>query len=1318
MRPDNVECPGGTLRQQCITLTDMISSTSIYYKTNSTIHFLPGTHTPTLSGWIAIGPEVQNLSIVGETDYTPVILCNSSTIGFVLSGITPLQLTNLEIINCGFNTSQIPNEIIDPYIVKEARALNTYSTIAIFRAEVLQLRNLVIIGSKGFGLVLVEVSQDLRIANSTFADSNKDSLQDNNLIVEGGNVLLKLYFSGEVTITNSVFANGYCPPLSQYTSGGLTVWVGAGYNVPLYIHNCTFFGNIADNGAAINIPGFFDAPYTCQALLLTIHECNFYNNSARSNGGALFLGYKHFLHCYFLNIGDKMNWLTITGSDFRNNTAGKKGGGIYMDIYANVSKEIIESIKNDLVNLDEDYENSTYTISLDHLRLENNEALLGGALYIHVVMVSLIQVETYLHVIPTVVFTVSEMKLSSNLATLRGGGIYLSIYDNSVESTIAVCFVLHQCRFEHNQATSGLGLLVSQTRVKFPGNSVRIACRQTTFSNNYRSLQSRRLDFTDSSVIFLNKVGYFLLADSRIENHMAGGIYAYMSTLGIEGKVWIANNTATNGAGIHFDCHPDSTHTSSQLMFRSSNSTLYIKENKASEYGGGIAVKTGCNFPEVCFFSFEENLPITIQQPVLNMVNNTADIIGNSIYGGDLETCRVEAKFTITNQTLTPKIFWKLVHIEENNTLSAIASQAYKTCICTANFSTEHGCTFQYMVTTFPGQLFYIPVVGVGQYNYPAPSVIRATIIYNREAQLDKVRATQDAGLACRNLSYSIRTQKTNMIIRMQLAVDTLYSQNTYLPNLFIAQVLIFIQECPHGFVLHVNQRTCNCTDNLIFAGVTCSIENQTIHRTPSMWIGNVSGEVVVHNNCPFDYCKQNVLDINPYNQQEQCDFQRSGVMCGGCRQGLSLALGTSQCMKCSNIYLFLLIPFALSGVVLVVILLKCNLTVSTGTINGLIFYANIVHANHSIYFPQGSNNLFIKILSIFIAWLNLDLGIEVCFAEKLDAYGRTWLQFVFPVYIWLLVLLLTIVSRYSITVSRLSGTNTVSVLATLFLLSYAKLLRTTFNSFNTTTIIGSNNTYSSVWLLDGNHTFLSWPHWALFFAAILVLVFHLLPFTLLVILSPLLQANSSRRLLSWVPKFKPLLDSYQGPYKIKFRYWTGLMLFVRIVLFIFFALNVLGDPKANLLAIIVTTTAILAIWLKVSRVYKNKAPNALELIFLINLLLFSASSLHLISSSSTNVSSTSQEILVYFMVGSTLFIFICTIIFHCCSEIRKSILARKFLDKIKRKKTPGDHTSPINRVYSDQSDSDNENSSKQVTPPTVTYVDLQELMEEEDHLQ
>ena len=154
-----------------------------------------------------------------------------------------------------------------------------------------------------------------------------------------------------------------------------------------------------------------------------------------------------------------------------------------------------------------------------------------------------------------------------------------------------------------------------------------------------------------------------------------------------------------------------------------------------------------------------------------------------------------------------------------------------------------------------------------------------------------------------------------------------------------------------------------------------------------SLWNGNYSNEVVVHTNCPFDYCRPEDNEISLYKQDQQCAFNRSGVLCGACQSGLSLALGSSCCKPCSNIYILLLIIFAMAGFVLIIILLKCNLTISTGTLNGLIFYANIVMISHAIFFPVQTANAFTHFLSIFIAWLNLDRGIEVCFFKSMDAY-------------------------------------------------------------------------------------------------------------------------------------------------------------------------------------------------------------------------------------------------------------------------------------------------------------------------------------------
>jgi len=98
----------------------------------------------------------------------------------------------------------------------------------------------------------------------------------------------------------------------------------------------------------------------------------------------------------------------------------------------------------------------------------------------------------------------------------------------------------------------------------------------------------------------------------------------------------------------------------------------------------------------------------------------------------------------------------------------------------------------------------------------------------------------------------------------------------------------------------------------------------------------------------------------------------------------------------------------------------------------------------HTTFFPQDKvSKSVLAPLSVFIAWLNLDFGFEVCLYDSMDTYAKVWLQFVFPIYIWVMVLLMIVSSHYSTTAAKVISKNAVKVLATLFLLSFAKLLRT-----------------------------------------------------------------------------------------------------------------------------------------------------------------------------------------------------------------------------------------------------------------------------------
>lgn len=330
---------------------------------------------------------------------------------------------------------------------------------------------------------------------------------------------------------------------------------------------------------------------------------------------------------------------------------------------------------------------------------------------------------------------------------------------------------------------------------------------------------------------------------------------------------------------------------------------------------------------------------------------------------------------------------------------------------------------------------------------------------------------------------------------------------------------------------------------------------------------------LILYQPCPAEYCSTDTVAILSLdNPDVQCASNRSGVLCGECAANYSLLLGGSRCDICSNTYLVLILPFALAGVALVVFLSLLRLTVATGAINSIILYANIVQVNRNNFFPSSGVN----ILTVFIAWVNLDLGFETCFFDGLDVYTQTWLQFVFSVYLWILIGLIILSSRHSITVSKLIGSNPIAVLATLLLMSYNKILKVIIDVFSSVDLDYPNNKRVTVWLKDGNLLYLSSKHLLLSIFILLVLVFFFLPYTAFLLLGHLLYRLPHRRCYHWlVMRVKPLLDSYYAPYKVKTRFWTGFLLLIRCALYIVFSFNSLGGTQYSLLAIIITFSGV-----------------------------------------------------------------------------------------------------------------------------------------------
>ena len=201
---------------------------------------------------------------------------------------------------------------------------------------------------------------------------------------------------------------------------------------------------------------------------------------------------------------------------------------------------------------------------------------------------------------------------------------------------------------------------------------------------------------------------------------------------------------------------------------------------------------------------------------------------------------------------------------------------------------------------------------------------------------------------------------------------------------------------------------------------------------------------------------------------------------------------------------------------------------------------------------------------------------------------------------------------RYSVWLSRLCGSHAVPALATLFLMSYTKTLLTVTNALSKSRL-PCNDSILTVWSVDGNIDYGSSKHLILVVFSCGVLVIGL-AYPVLVLCAPLLERYSHKCIPQhrWNPvaQFKPLMDAYGGPYKDKYRFWTGVTLIVRLIVTI--ASSSTSGRLAIINAFIITTcvVVIFTFWFFANGVYKNTYLSSLEAFYLLNLFFLSSISL------------------------------------------------------------------------------------------------------------
>ena len=520
------------------------------------------------------------------------------------------------------------------------------------------------------------------------------------------------------------------------------------------------------------------------------------------------------------------------------------------------------------------------------------------------------------------------------------------------------------------------------------------------------------------------------------------------------------------------------------------------------------------------------------------------------------------------------------------------AAKEKNLCYCSENGSID--CYKDQLGPIYPGETLNIMLA----YPYSSYKIVEL-IVDVHDAKLPstacKISSLQE--------TKQIVTQTCTIVKFTILQVNSHYQWCELIFKIYDIQLLdsndafyIKFYPCPAGFT-KIDGR-CQCDPVLkssLLAIDDCDINDQTISRPANSWISattnNGTFTYLVSDNCPFDYCLPYPSHFKlSLTADLQCQFRRHNLLCGQCLDGLSTVFGSSHCLQCSNVNMFIIVPIAILGLLLVVLLFFLNLTVADGSINAFILYVNILSINSTIVFPLHDTASVVSY--IFISISNLDMGIKMCFYDGMDDYAKMWLQLLFPLYLIVIAAILIITSRYSSKVQRLTARRALPVLATLFLLSYTKILRTVSSVlFSYSTIVHLPSNHSKlVWSVDANVNMLEIKFIILFIVCLVIFIL-LVPFNITLLFT---RTLSRFRIVNY---FKPLLDVYQGPFKIKFYYWTGLHLVIKAV---FFGLSAL-DKNVNLLIGSMILFAIVA-FVGYTCPYKNWYQNCNEMILLFNI--------------------------------------------------------------------------------------------------------------------
>ena len=385
------------------------------------------------------------------------------------------------------------------------------------------------------------------------------------------------------------------------------------------------------------------------------------------------------------------------------------------------------------------------------------------------------------------------------------------------------------------------------------------------------------------------------------------------------------------------------------------------------------------------------------------------------------------------------------------------------------------------------------------------------------------------------------------------------------------AYAYVNLTTCPLGYVFQISQKSvqgaCECVD-IASNDVQCDFVLGVACIRHGYWFGEINANDELDNTvndtapCQYPYCKTDLPPCPiiglaqthnqlPAVQDEQCNGLYGGLLCRSCREDAVFSFEAVKCIPSSNCQpwqtyvtsVFVVIFQLVLGFV-IIMGLKASFKTGIGHLYGPLFFIAVLRLIPFGYYKEYVQLKFTVSIFQSILFLNLEIFGELpwCFFSNINPLLNYSLHFLGPFIIAVVLLSTVLLARYYPRQFLSLQSTPVQAICLLILLSFWSVSDTCIQLLKPTTTLSGVKGWRVA--LQPNIQYLKDPyHIVTWIISIVLLVFLLVPFILLLFLSPLLRRKFN------LTRIQPLLDAFQSCYDDKFRWYSGVYLLSWIIL-------------------------------------------------------------------------------------------------------------------------------------------------------------------------